>query len=216
MFVLPPSNQVASCIADLERFIHARDDSLPVLVRAALVHVKFETIHPFLDGNGRLGRLLIILMLIDAGVLRQPLLYLSLFFKQHRAEYYRLLSLVRETGDWEAWISFFLEGVTETANAAVDSTHRLLALVKRDEARIAALGAGGTGLARVYASLRARPVANMAELCTRAGVTFPTASKAIDQLITLGIAREITDKKRTRVFAYDGYLTILKEGVEER
>jgi Fic family protein len=213
MFVPPPPNQVANCIADLERFIHAQDDSLPLLVRAALVHVQFETIHPFLDGNGRVGRLLIILMLIDAGVLRQPLLYLSLFFKQHRGEYYRLLSLVRETGDWEAWISFFLEGVTETANAAVDAAHRLLALVKRDEARIAALGAGGTGLARIYASLRARPVANMAELCTRAGVTFPTASKAIDQLITLGIACEITGKKRARVFAYDGYLAVLNEGV---
>jgi hypothetical protein len=133
-------------------------------------------------------------MLIDAGVLRQPLLYLSLFFKQHRAEYYRLLSLVRETGDWEALISFFLEGVTETANAAVDSAHQLLALVKRDEARI-------------FASLRARPVAKMAELCTRASVTFPTASKAIEQLITLGIAREITGKKRDRVLVYDGYPT---------
>jgi Fic family protein len=215
MFVPPPLHLVADCMATLVRFIHARDDSLPVLVRAALVHVQFETIHPFLDGNSRLGRLLIILMLIAAGVLRQPMLYLSLFFKQHRAEYYRLLSKVRADGDWEAWTCFFLEGVAETANAAVDTAHRLLALVKRDEGRIASIGASGTGLARIYASLRARPVANMSDIATRAGVTFPTAAKAIDQLVALGIAREITGKKRDRIFVYDRYLAILNEELRE-
>jgi Fic family protein len=212
-FVPPPPGLVEGCMAELERFIHA-DDDLPVLVKAALAHVQFETIHPFLDGNGRLGRLLIVLMLVDGGILRQPLLYLSLFFKQHRSRYYELLDEVRQQGDWEAWIAFFLEGVESTAAAAVDSAHRLLDLFRSDEMKLTGLGRSGTSLRQVYASLRQRPLVGIPQLAARAQVSFPTAAKAMERLVALGIAREVTGGRRNRVFAYDAYLAILGEGAE--
>jgi Fic family protein len=212
-FVPPPPGLVEGCMAELERFIHA-DDDLPVLVKAALAHVQFETIHPFLDGNGRLGRLLIVLMLVDGGILRQPLLYLSLFFKQHRSRYYELLNEVRQQGDWEAWIAFFLEGVESTAAAAVDSAHRLLDLFRNDEMKLTGLGRSGTSLRQVYAALRQRPLVGIPQLAARAQVSFPTAAKAIERLVALGIAREVTGGRRNRVFAYDAYLAILGEGAE--
>lgn len=212
-FVPPPPGLVEGCMAELERFIHA-DDDLHVLVKAALAHVQFETIHPFLDGNGRLGRLLIVLMLVDGGILRQPLLYLSLFFKQHRSRYYELLDEVRQQGDWEAWIAFFLEGVESTAAAAVDSAHRLLDLFRSDEMKLTGLGRSGTSLRQVYASLRQRPLIGIPQLASRAQVSFPTAAKAMERLVALGIAREVTGGRRNRVFAYDAYLAILGEGAE--
>jgi Fic family protein len=212
-FVPPPPGLVEGCMAELERFIHA-DDDLPVLVKAALAHVQFETIHPFLDGNGRLGRLLIVLMLVDGGILRQPLLYLSLFFKQHRSRYYELLNQVRQQGDWEAWIAFFLEGVESTAAAAVDSAHRLLNLFRSDEIKLTGLGRSGTSLRQVYVALRQRPLVGIPQLAARAQVSFPTAAKAMERLVALGIAREVTGGRRNRVFAYDAYLTILSEGAE--
>jgi Fic family protein len=212
-FLPPPAALVAECMGGLERFIHD-DASTPELVRAALAHVQFETIHPFLDGNGRVGRLMISLLLHDARVLQQPLLYLSLYFKRNRDEYYRLLDLVRREGDWEAWLDFFLEGVAETAGAAVDTAHRLLSLFRQDEQELAARDRGVTSLLRVYAALRARPVATIQELSRRASVTFPTASKAIDTMKAIGIAREVTGGKRNRVFTYDRYLAILNEGAE--
>jgi Fic family protein len=212
-FVPPPPGLVEGCMAELERFIHAEDD-LPLLVKAALAHVQFETIHPFLDGNGRLGRLLIVLMLVDGGILRQPLLYLSLFFKQHRSRYYELLDEVRQQGDWEAWIAFFLEGVESTAAAAVDSAHRLLDLFRSDEMKLTGLGRSGTSLRQVYASLRQRPLVGIPQLAARAQVSFPTAAKAMERLVALGIAREVTGGRRNRVFAYDAYLAILGEGAE--
>ncbi len=212
-FVPPPPGRVDSCMAELERFLHAEDD-LPLLVKAALAHVQFETIHPFLDGNGRLGRLLIVLMLVDGGILRQPLLYLSLFFKQHRSRYYELLDGVRRDGDWEAWVLFFLEGVESTAAAAVDAAHRLLALFQTDESKLTGLGRSGTSVRQVFAALRQRPLTGIPQLATRAQLSFPTAAKAVEQLVALGIAREITGGRRNRVFAYDGYLGILGEGAD--
>jgi Fic family protein len=212
-FVPPPPGRVDSCMAELERFLHAEDD-LPLLVKAALAHVQFETIHPFLDGNGRLGRLLIVLMLVDGGILRQPLLYLSLFFKQHRSRYYELLDGVRRDGDWEAWVLFFLEGVESTAAAAVDAAHRLLALFQTDESKLTGLGRSGTSVRQVFAALRQRPLTGIPQLATRAQLSFPTAAKAVEQLVALGIAREITGGRRNRVFAYDGYLAILGEGAD--
>jgi Fic family protein len=200
-------------MAELERFLHAEDD-LPLLVKAALAHVQFETIHPFLDGNGRLGRLLIVLMLVDGGILRQPLLYLSLFFKQHRSRYYELLDGVRRDGDWEAWVLFFLEGVESTAAAAVDAAHRLVALFQTDESKLTGLGRSGTSVRQVFAALRQRPLTGIPQLATRAQLSFPTAAKAVEQLVALGIAREITGGRRNRVFAYDGYLAILGEGAD--
>ena len=155
-FVPPPPALVETCMGQLEQFIHGGhhgEHELPVLVRAALAHVQFETIHPFLDGNGRLGRLLIVLMLVETGVLQQPLLYLSLFFKQHRSRYYELLDGVRQSGDWEAWIDFFLEGVESTATAAVTTAHRLLELFRADEARLSGLGRSGPSVRQVFAAL---------------------------------------------------------------
>ena len=205
------------CIAALEQFIHGGpqgEHALPVLVRAALAHVQFETIHPFLDGNGRLGRLLIVLMLVEAGVLGQPLLYLSLFFKQHRSRYYELLDGVRQNGDWEAWIAFFLEGVESTASGAVATAQRLLELFHADGARLVGLGRSRASVQQCYLALRRRPLTSINQLKQLGGLSFPTASKAIETLVGLGIAREITGGRRNRLFAYDAYLAILSEGTE--
>ena len=212
--VPPPVQSIADCMVALERFIHAEADGLPILVKAALAHVQFETIHPFLDGNGRVGRLLIALMLADAGVLRQPLLYLSLYFKQHRAEYYRQLDAVRRDGDWEAWVDFFLEGVAQTAAGAVDTAHRLLALFADDAAKARDLGRAAANALRVFDALRARPIASINDLSRRTAVSYPTVARAIDALAALGIVRELTGRKRDRVFAYDRYLAVLNEGAE--
>ena len=216
-FVPPPPAQVEACMGQLEHFIHGGqhgEHSLPVLVRAALAHVQFETIHPFLDGNGRLGRLLIVLMLIEAGVLQQPLLYLSLFFKEHRSCYYELLDGVRQQGDWEAWIDFFLEGVESTGSAAVATAQRLLALFRADEERLVGLGRSGPSVRQGYAALRQRPLTSTKQLKELSGLSFPTAGKVLETLVELGIAREITGGRRNRLFAYDGYLAILGEGAE--
>jgi Fic family protein len=216
-FVPPPPGLVEDCMGQLEQFIHGGhhgEHSLPVLVRAALAHVQFETIHPFLDGNGRLGRLLIVLMLIEAGVLQQPLLYLSLFFKQHRSRYYELLDGVRQQGDWEAWIDFFLEGVESTATAAVTTAHRLLALFRADEARLSGLGRSGPSVRQVFAALCRRPLNSIKQLSTVCSLSIPTTTKALETLVERGIAREITGGRRNRLFAYDAYLAILSEGTE--
>jgi len=213
-FVPPPPAQVADCMRDLERFLHAAEDDLPVLVRAALAHVQFETIHPFLDGNGRVGRLLITLLLCSAGRLSQPLLYLSLFFKQHRSEYYRLLNLVRREGDWEAWIAFFLDGVVKTADGAVETAKRLLTLFDDDRGKIQPAGRKASSALRVHDALKARPVHRLQDIATSTGLSFPTASAAMKLLIDLRIVREITGKQRNRVFAYDSYLSVLNEGTE--
>ena len=213
LFVPPPPAAVPDAMGALERFIH-RDEPLPTLITAALAHVQFETIHPFLDGNGRVGRLMIALLLHEERVLRQPLLYLSLYFKQHRDEYYRHLNSVRDDGDWETWLDFFLEGVASTASAAVDTAHRLLTLFRRDEQRLIAQGRRAASAMRVYTALRSRPVATIQDLGKRAGVSFPTAAKAVEMLVGEGVARELTGQRRNRVFAYDEYLKVLNEGAE--
>jgi Fic family protein len=211
-YVPPPPDRVRACMADLERFLHDRDT--PALIKAALAHVQFETIHPFLDGNGRTGRLLIALILHHEGVLRQPLLYLSLYLKQHRDEYYRLLDAVRFQGDWEAWLDFVLEGIHQTATGAVDTAHRLLKLFSEDEKRIAATGRSAGSAARVFAVFRARPLGNIEGVAKAASMTFPTAARALETLTKLGITRELTGKQRNRVFGYDRYLAILSEGAQ--
>ena len=213
-FVPPPPQRVEDCMASLERAIHARDEGLPVLVKAALAHVQFETIHPFLDGNGRVGRLLISLMLHDDGVLEQPLLYLSYYFKQHRDEYYRLLDLVRTEGDWEAWLDFFLEGVELTAGGAVQTAHRLLALFGADAQRVQSIGRAAASTLRAYDAFRDRPLSTIAALSEQTGASYPTVSRAVEELERLKIVREITGRKRGRIFAYTRYLDILGEGTE--
>jgi Fic family protein len=213
-FVPPPPAQVEEAMSALERMFHEADAPYPVLVMAALAHVQFETIHPFLDGNGRIGRLLIPLLLHDAGLLQQPLLYLSLYFKQHRDEYYRLLDRVRTTGDWEAWLDFFLEGVETTATSAVDTAQRLVALFKEDTARVQTGGRAAPTMLRVLQALRDRPVLTLNEVSRRTGLSFPTAAKGMAALVDAGFARERTGNRRNRVFAYDRYLAILGEGTE--
>ena len=213
-FVPPPHTAVPDCMPALERFLHAEDDAIPVLVRAGLAHVQFETIHPFLDGNGRIGRLLVALMLCHAGVLREPLLYLSLYLKQNRSAYYELLDRVRRDGDWEAWLSFFLAGVHQTAEGAVSTTQQLSAMFKEDRKRIEKAGRRAGSALRLHDAIKARPLLSLQEICRISGLTFPTASTAMDRLVELGIARELTGRRRNRLFVYDRYLTILNEGTE--
>ena len=213
-FVPPPPHEVDACMTALETFLHADADGMPTLLRAALAHVQFETIHPFLDGNGRLGRLLIALLLHHGQLLSEPLLYLSLYFKQHRALYYQLLDRVRIDGDWEAWIDFFLEGVRDTANGAVDTAQRLGKLFAADVAHVEDSGTAAmtfTAL-RVLAALRQRPLITLKQLSVLSGFSFPTTSKAIRNLATLGIVQERTGQRRNRIFAYGAYLDILNEG----
>jgi Fic family protein len=211
-FVPPPPEEVENCMAALERFLHDDNIGLPVLLKAALAHVQFETIHPFLDGNGRVGRLLIALLLHHGGLLSQPLLYLSLYFKEHRSAYYELLDRVRQQGDWEAWVDFFLEGVEQTAQSAVQTARRLVHLFEEDTSRVRQSGRAAANALRVLAALRQRPVLTLTYLGEQHGLTFPTATKAIQSLCKAGIARELTGQRRNRVFAYDGYLDILSEG----
>ncbi len=214
-YVPPPHTELMECMGALERFLHARDDGLPMLARAGMAHVQFETIHPFLDGNGRVGRLLITFLLCEAGVLAEPLLYLSLYFKRHRSTYYDLLDSVRRTGDWEKWLAFFFEGVLETAQDAVTTSHKLLDVFEEDRCRIAQRGGRRTGSAlRVYEALTLHPILSLTEAHQRVGVTFRTASSAMELLVELGIALKITGERRNRLFAYRSYLDILNEGTE--
>jgi Fic family protein len=213
-FVPPPPDQVEPCMAALERFLHDDKDGLPILIKAALAHVQFETIHPFLDGNGRLGRLLIAMLLHHGGLLSQPLLYLSLYFKQHRAVYYQHLDRVRANGDWEAWLDFFLEGVEQTALGAVNTAQRLVSLFNEDVQRVQGKGRGISNMLRVLAVLKQRPLLTIGEVCRNTSMNFPAASRAMHALVQTGIARELTGQRRNRVFVYTNYLDILNEGGE--
>ena len=215
VFVPPPHTLIPDCMAALERFLNAEDDGLPKLVRAGLAHVQFETIHPFLDGNGRVGRLLITLLLYDSGMLRRPLLYLSLFFKQHRATYYDLLNRVRLTADWESWLAFFLEGVRVTAEAALDTADRLSAMFRDDHDRLAERAGRKLGSAlRMHEALKARPILSLPVASKETGLSFQAAATAMETLARHGIAREVTGRRRGRLYAYEGYLAVLSEGTE--
>ncbi|MBI2227520.1 MAG: Fic family protein [Deltaproteobacteria bacterium] len=213
-FVPPPANAVEECMSRLERFFHDQASGMPVLVKAALAHVQFETIHPFLDGNGRVGRLLIPLLLCQAGTLSQPLLYLSLYFKQNREEYYRLLDQVRTEGDWEAWLDFFLTGVQTTATGAVATAKRLVELFNADAGRLQGSGRAAGSALRVHAAMRERPLVSLGEVCRRTDLSFPAATTGMNVLLKLDVVRELTGKRRNRLFAYDRYLQILSEGTE--
>ena len=211
-YVPPPSEEVGACIAALERFIHSEGSGLPTLVKAALAHVQFESIHPFLDGNGRVGRLLITLLLCDQGLLSEPLLYLSLYFKQNRDEYYRLLTRCRTEGDWEAWLAFFLEGVSSTAQNAAETAQRLVAVFERDRVRAQELGRKAGSALRVIESLKSRPLMLLPEVVEATGLSYPAASSGMESLEEMGIVRELTGKKRNRVYAHSEYLELLSEG----
>lgn len=211
--VPPPPHRVEAAMGELEKFLHARS-APPVLLKAALWHVQFETIHPFLDGNGRVGRLMVTLLLCAEGVLREPMLYLSLFLKQHRSRYYELLDSVRRDGDWEAWIAFFCEGVASVSDGAVTSARRLLDLADKDRDRLARLGRRAGSAAAVQAALLKMPVCTIPLLAKRTRLTLPTVAKALDVLTDQKIVSETTGKKRNRVYRYDRYLEILNEGTE--
>ena len=198
----------------LELFLHDQPEPTPALLKAALAHVQFETIHPFLDGNGRLGRLLITLLLCSRSVLREPMLYLSLYFKTHRQYYYELLNNVRLTGDWEAWLDFFAEAVIVTATQAVETAQQLLDLSNRDRDKISGLGRATASTLAVHRELMEHPIATSGRLVEKTSITPATINKALGHLERLGIVREITAQKRNRLFSYAGYVEIMNRGTE--
>ncbi len=208
-FVPPPWQEVAPAIGALERFLHDDPVKTPILIKAALSHAQFETIHPFLDGNGRVGRLLITLLLIADGVLDRPLLYLSLYLKRHRDIYYDHLQRVRLEGAWEDWLTFFLEGLTEVAESTTETTKRLVAMIERDRRRIQQLGRGAATAARVHDRLIAHVVGRPAVVAGELGMSEPPAYQAFARLEELGLAREITGRQRGRIYVYEEYLQLL-------
>ena len=214
LFVPPPPHLLDDCLGALERFFHSEDQALPPLIRAGLAHVQFETIHPFLDGNGRLGRLLITLILCEAGVLRQPILYLSLFLKSHRDDYYRLLQEVRQAGTWETWMEFFLTGVAETAEQAVATARELIAMFEVDRQKIADVGRAAPSALRVHELMQAHPIITIQTVSSRLGVSFATAGGALEKLAGVGVVRETTGRRRGRIYAYTDYLALLDHGTE--
>ena len=213
VYVPPPPQALAELLGALEKYIHS-DDFLPPLVRAGLLHAQFETIHPFLDGNGRLGRLLVTLALEHWGLLSQPLLYLSLFFKRHREEYYRLLNRIRNEGDWEAWSAFFLEGVAVIAKEAAGVARDLFELVSRDRERLLARPDTTVISLRLFERLPVKPILTVANVVAQLETTKPTAMKAVNLLVEAGILSEITGKKRDQAFSYSAYLERLRIGTD--
>lgn len=212
MFVPPPISELDDCLSDFEAFIHDEASGLPPLLKAGLLHVQFETLHPFLDGNGRIGRLLITLYLCSKGSLRAPLLYLSLFLKSNRTEYYRLLQNVRETGAWEDWLAFYLTGVEQTANQAFDAATRIVELFKADRDRIMGDSDRAGSSLRVHEWMQSNPFVSSNLLVERIGLSSPTVNAALADLERLGIVSEVTGKRRNRVFSYTTFLDILGEG----
>lgn len=210
-FVPPPPNRLMETLEPFEKFLHT---DTPVLEKAALAHVQFETIHPFKDGNGRLGRLLITLLLCAHDVLNEPMLYLSLYFKQHRAEYYDRLQAVRTAGDWEGWLKFFFQGVIESAGQAVSTAQRLLQLFADDRSRLQALGRAAGSAIRLQQHLQAKPITSAPEAAKALGLSTPAVNQTFSRLEKLGLVRELTGQSRYRIYCYDGFLTILAEGTE--
>ncbi len=213
-FVPPPAEEVLECMSKLELFLHDQPEPTPVLLKAALAHVQFETIHPFLDGNGRLGRLLITLLLCEQKVLREPMLYLSLYFKTHRQHYYELLGNVRLTGDWEAWLDFFAEAVIVTAAQAVETAQQLLDLSNHDRDKIRGIGRAAASTLHVHRALMEHPIATSGSLVEKTGITPATVNKALGHLEQLGIVKELTAQKRNRLFSYADYIEIMNRGTE--
>ena len=213
-FVPPPATALADCLSSFQRFLNDEPEPSPPLLKAALAHVQFETIHPFLDGNGRLGRLLIVLQLVADGVLREPMLYPSLFFKTHRALYYELLNEVRLHGEWERWLDFFAEGVRVSAAQAVSTANALLALINADRDRIAGLGRAAGSALDVHLALQRQPIATAATLVQSTGLTAATVNKSLAHLERLGIVAEITHRQRGRVFSYRRYVDELAAELE--
>lgn len=214
-FVPPPPEKLMELMGELELFLHDEKHILPTLVKAALVHVQFETIHPFLDGNGRLGRLLITFILCVEGLLNKPLLYLSLYFKTYREQYYDYLQSVREDGDWESWIRFFLEGVIETANQAVKTAKNIIQLFTEDRQKIEDLGRPAASALLVHHYLEKHSLTDIGKISEHCNITIPTATKSIKHLEALGVVKEITGKERHKIYTYQRYLDILNKGISD-
>lgn len=211
-FVPPPANEIAACWSELEKFLNDIPEPTEPVIKAALMHVQFETIHPFMDGNGRLGRLLIPLILAQAGVLQEPLLYLSVFFKKHRQTYYERLQQVRLTGDWEGWLLFFVDAITATATQAVATAQQLNKLLAADKAKLAQLGRLAGSANQILEALFTQPIVSIGLLVEKTGLTPATIGKALDAMEnTLGLVRELTGQKRNRVYAYSAYIDILNQ-----
>src|ERR1700680_4152856 len=213
-FVPPPPERMMECLDRFEHFLHDEKHKLPVLVQAGLIHVQFETIHPFLDGNGRLGRLLITLLLCAKGALREPLLYLSLYLKPNRERYDNLLQRGRTHGAWEEWLAFFLEGTEVTARSAAEAAKQILTLFAKDRDRIQTIGRGGVSALRVHEYMQKKPLVGVGAVAAELKLSIPTVTVALDHLARLGIAKEVTGKRRARIFGYSRYLKILSEGTE--
>lgn len=213
-YVPPPPEMVDDLMSDLEKFAHDEDQKLPALVKAALIHVQFETIHPFLDGNGRLGRLLITLLLCADGVLVEPILYLSLHFKEHRQLYYDLLQDVRLKGDWERWCEFFLDGVTETATQAADDAKKIIDLLERDRLRIGRIGKASKSGLKIHDYLLKKPYLSITKVAAELDISVPSTTNTVQKLVEIGVLKEMTGKTRNRIFAYKAYLAILAAGTE--
>lgn len=213
-FVPPPPDHLNDLLSNLEKFLHDEDNKLPILIKAGVVHVQFETIHPFLDGNGRLGRLLITLLLCEYGLLHEPILYLSLYLKQHRKTYYDLLQFVRTDGDWEKWLEFFLEGVTKSAQQAVMTAQSINNLFDKDMAKIQTLGRVKFSCMSIFEYLKKLPQVSVPLLVEELELSAPTARSAVNHLEALGILKEISKKKRDKVYVYKKYLALLEEGSE--
>ncbi len=212
-FVPPPPHLLGDLLTELETYIHAESD-LPPLVRAGLLHVQFETIHPYLDGNGRIGRLLVTLLLEHYSVLSSPLLYLSLFFKRHRDEYYRRLAAVRLDGDWEGWIAFFLEAVATIADEATSAARDISGIVGRGRSRVLDSKSSTVMAARLFEQLPQHPIVTIARVTSLLDTTKPTANKAVTALVDAGVLVETTGRRRDRHFSYEAYLEVLRTGTE--
>jgi Fic family protein len=213
-FVPPPPERVEELMAQWERFLHDQPSRTPTLVKAAMAHVQFETIHPFLDGNGRVGRLLVPLLLCIEGVLREPLLYLSLYLKRHRARYYELLDRVRTEGEWEEWVGFFATGVEETATAAVATANRIREISNADRAKVRDTGRIAGSALQVHDALLSRPINTISRISADTNLSVPAVTDSLKVLMSLGLVREITGKKRGRIFSYAPYLEVLQQGME--
>jgi len=212
LFIPPPAEKLMDCLDNFEKFLHDEKVKMPILIRAAIAHVQFETIHPFLDGNGRIGRLLITLMLCNDGILKQPSLYLSLYFKANRQEYYNHLQNIRETGDFESWIKFFLTGVEKTSNGAVTTAKNIINLFNQDSNLIETSDKCTPAILAIYKYLQKSPITNTGKIKEECKISLPTIIRNMENLEYLGIVEEITKKERHKIFVYKKYLEILNDG----
>ncbi|MEK6734050.1 MAG: Fic family protein [Pseudomonadota bacterium] len=212
LFVPPPVDHLGDCLSDFERFLH--DESLPILIKAGLAHVQFETIHPFLDGNGRLGRLLITLLLCANGMLDEPILYLSLYLKQNRHTYYELLQEARESGTWETWLEFFLIGVYKSSKQAIQAAEAINDLFTKDLEKISRLGRARFSCEQTLEYMKRLPQVTVPLLAKELKMAAPTARSALNHLRSIGVLEEVSGKKRDKVYIYRKYLDILEDGAE--